>query len=326
MSSPEAYNVAAAKARADGYSVQNVSLDNDNEQRVSWYYKYYIINYKWVTDYGLMVPPVLESQFQNYYYGYRYWTQGVHMDPGYSIENIPSENGGSDFRPYRCYTPGNNMRAGDLVFFDISDTTSEGSAWGLCRCIGNVSSDITLVSTGGDDRNIVACNNGSGNFCRVHTYPWPSGANGGTIPIKYIVASSDVLPSYPSGYGLQLRDSAGGITFDSRSEILPVIGHYKITSAQIADMFEHYGNFVDIPLPKALTNGCYVCVPYLNAYSERRRPNADGFVRVRPWIRQINATTIRVSAFAQSTNYTGVQGKEYTHDILLIVARPPSEQ
>lgn len=317
------YNIVAAKARNAGISVADkTGIPGGSTSNRTWshYYSDYDGWIRGVNDF--VVPKYLYSQnsFGTIDNGRGLaFAQLIQSDPDYYYETLTTNPTGGSSKSLLIYKPGANIRKGDLVFYDVSDRRSLGQSWGFTRSIVSHANNIKIQADWNNNNNteLQSSGVGYGTYTSCYTYPYTIGINMTCPPIPYIIASGDITLAGSETMGMVVRDSVGEVIFDSRCKLLPVLDYYKVTSAQMQSMFTNASFSVVFKLSKSLTNGCYVCAPFMNGYSLVSNK------MIHPWVRQTAPDEITVSAY-HPNGIGGTLNREFTQDVLLIVARPPT--
>ena len=133
--------------------------------------------------------------------------------------------------------------------------------------------------------------------------------------LDYVIASTDATGLTAEGtHGLQIKDEAGLVTYDSRYPQFSIF-HHTIVSKTVLDNILLNDAVFDITLPKAAAN-CYVSCPYHASFVQW----SGGYYICGVNIAQINSTTIRLSRTLKNTGTTS-WSRIFTQDLIMFFAR-----
>lgn len=132
-----------------------------------------------------------------------------------------------------------------------------------------------------------------------------------TTPLGYV--SCDITPvgGHTETKGMQLRDAAGSVVFDSREPVLNIKDHITISEAQMADVIDN-GATYDFPLRGSISN-MYVC-PFnfdSNDFIVSGSSGSDyvrGYTNWLPRLRKLNSSTLRLTREIYGMPVAGITG------------------
>lgn len=137
-------------------------------------------------------------------------------------------------------------------------------------------------------------------------------------PISYIKVDAGTPDISGDSYGLQLRDAANQVVFDSRANVLSISEVLFIPKQAIAGMMDN-GDVLNLTLRTPVPN-CYIATTNHTSFKVLTGSN----VRYRHiWIRQTSYTNVRLSSVLHGPSFSSNQGHGVDNDLVLIIARNP---